>query len=266
MNTTKNRKKPWRRLNTRLVIVVCLAFCASCRPARWKEHQQENRISTEFVERVVSTLRGLDKTEYNGRGFDYWPDCGLRNAYHHLRTFVLYEEVVALSPVPIFLSGPHGESQLALNERYDFGHYNPEFIEWIDLHVDEVMGRKALIESARPLFDAYLGSTAAVYLDTYKALQNNPDERDRLLEVYQGGMESKTLPEGHYYEIAWEGDKKYSFLGPLYKKHNVNVVAPAVYFWLRRDLDGTSARIFQVGLKVMEAFHPEKEWRKGLPK
>jgi len=206
-----------------------------------------------FVELGRHILGNLSKTKNQGGGFDYWPNGGIRIAYNHLRTFASYQYLVKLSPVPVFIKGPHNNLSLDLRSNTSFGYYNPAFIDWMKGKMAEILSSSEFVKRTKPQFEKYLAKTALVYWDTYLALEKWPAERDELLEDYINKIQDGKLPQGYYYNIAWNG-KKYQSLRSLFAKHNVNVVAPAVYFWLRRKIDSTDGKVSELLAHLLKTY------------
>jgi len=156
-----------------------------------------SRNQAAIVDKVINIgkrmLSNLDKTRNTGPGFDYWPKGGIQIAYDHLATFGSYETLVKLSPYPIFLSGPHSARQLVLDERFTFGHYNPEFLRWFQVHLMEILRDRAFIGSTSKLFEGYLHATAMTYWETYTVLKEHPKELNTLLEDYKTRISNRLL-------------------------------------------------------------------------
>jgi hypothetical protein len=200
-------------------------------------------------------LSNLDQTRNTGSGWDYWPDGGIRIAYDHLATFADYETLAKLSPYPIFVSGPHGTGNLNLNERFAFGHYNPQFLRWFHDHLLEILKDRAFVETTTPLFENYLGKTAMAYWATYTVLNEHPNELELLLEDYKTRIDNRTLPPRYYYNLAWgEAEAQFTSLKKLNASYDSNVVAPAIYFWLRRHIDGTHQQVFSMLESLLLAY------------
>lgn len=204
-------------------------------------------INSDLVTLLKKTFSNLDKTVNTGQGFDYWPNGGIQIAYYHLATFITYGMIANLSPEPVFLSGPHGAVNLNLNSSQTFGHYNPKFLQWFQDHLIEVLQDDSFVEATLNSFQTYLGDTAQTYWATYTILNQHPRELDTLLEDYKTRLENRSVPDGYYYNIAWEDNaNQFNSLQKLNESYNTNVVAPAVYFWLRRYIDGTEAQVFSM--------------------
>lgn len=200
-------------------------------------------------------LSNLDKTRNTGSGFDYWPNGGIQIAYYHLATFATYGVLGRLSPHPVFVSGPHGASALNLNSRFTFGHYNPKFLVWFHDHLLEILQDRRFVESTTGLFQKFLGETAMTYWATYTVLNEHPRELSALLRDYETRINNRTLPEMYYYNIAWgEAEAHFNSLKTLRASYSTNVVAPAVYFWLRRHIDGTHQQFFSMLDSLLSAY------------
>ena len=212
-------------------------------------------IIPEVVAIGKNTLANLDKTRNTGKGFDYWPNGGIQIAYYHIATFATYEMLATLSPYPIFSSGPHSSRYLDLDSRFTYGHYNEDFLRWFQEHLETILRDEEFVNGTEAKFKQYLANTLSAYRATYLALMENPDEFKILLQDYQTRIENRSLPEGYYYNIAWsEANQKYPFLIELKEMHNTNVVAPAVYFWLRRHLDGTHDQMFAIIDSLLKSY------------
>jgi hypothetical protein len=219
----------------------------------------QSSINYNFLDLIKKAVINLDDTEYKGNDFDYWPDGGLRSIYDHLRTFIDYRTLVKISPVPIYLSGPHSDINLSLNERYQFGHYNPEFIHWLDKHISILTEDGDFIKTTKPLFDKYISKTAFAYWECYRCLEKDTKLKEHLKLDYLKHINERNLPVGFYYNIAWDS-KEYESINKLSNKYSVNIVAPAIYFWLRRSIDGTDEKIYTALDKLLRAYYPTRIW------
>ncbi len=212
-------------------------------------------IVQEVIDTGKTLLSKLDETRNTGTGFDYWPRGGIQIAYYHLATFASYETLSRLSPYPVFLSGPHGTRRLNLDARFTFGHYNPEFLRWFQDHLMEILEERTFVQATAELFRNYLGGTAMAYRDAYLVLSEHPKEMNVLLEDYKTRMNNRTLPAGYFYNLAWqEAADRFPSLKKLYATYDSNVAAPAVFFWLRRHIDGTHQQVFSILESVLGAY------------
>ena len=213
-------------------------------------------INPEVIAIGKNTLSNLDKTRNTGKGFDYWPNGGIQIAYYHLATFATYEILSTLSPYPVFTSGPHGSRYLDLDSRFTHGHYNKDFLRWFQEHLETILQDSEFVNATQGKFKQYLANTLSAYQATYLALAENPDEFNTLLKDYQTRIENRSLPESYYYNIAWsDAEEKYLFLKALNNSYSSNVVAPAVYFWLRRHMDDTHEEMFSIIDSLLKSYN-----------
>jgi hypothetical protein len=216
-------------------------------------------INPVVIDKLSTTLSKLDQTVNTGEGFDYWPDGGIQIAYYHLATFIPYKTISQLAPYPVFISGPHGNNNLNLTSSQTFGHYNPKFLQWLQDHLLEILQDKQFVESTRHNFQTYLGKTAQTYWATYTVLNQHQDELDTLLADYEQRLQDRSVPEDYYYNLAWqENSDQFDSLRELSASYDMNVVAPAVYFWLRRRLDGTDTQVFSLVEYLLDTYQAEE--------
>ena len=77
-------------------------------------------------ELMSSTWRGA--TFLDDDDFGYWK--GVRDTYNNVKILIDLKKAKSISPVPVFLSGPHEDD--FNKDSNEFGHYNPKFLEWGD--------------------------------------------------------------------------------------------------------------------------------------
>jgi hypothetical protein len=259
----KYGRKHWKIIV--LAVIILLAFYCVKKTLQHNDSivninaPSKSSINYNFLDSIKKAVINLDDTEYQGSDFDYWPDGGLRSTYDHLRTFIDYRTLAEIAPVPIYLSGPHSVISLSLNERYQFGHYNPEFINWLDRHISILTEDGAFIKTTKPLFDKYLSKTAFAYWECYRCLEKDTELKENLKSDYLKRINEQTLPVRFYYNIAWDSER-YESINKLGNKYGINVVAPAIYFWLRRSIDGTDERIYTALDKILRAYYPTRIW------
>jgi len=74
---------------------------------------------------------------------------------------------------------------------------------------------------------------------------------------YLKHINEKTLPEKFYYKIAWNSEQ-YKSINQLGNEYGINVIAPSIYFWLRRSIDGTDESIYTALDKILRAYYPAR--------
>ena len=139
---TQERQRKNRRRNAILsltcfsVISLSLAAFATVQVRNVKVAEQLRQkdlidsawISLNPLGNFEKTLEGYaEKQEKCGTSLDF----GLRDLYCKIKPFVDYRKLLAISGLPIFNQGPHSELEINLDGGYEFGYYNPEFLDWI---------------------------------------------------------------------------------------------------------------------------------------
>lgn len=201
---------------------------------------------------------------------------GTRSLYHHLRLFMDLRKLQSLSPVPVFLSGPHAGASADdaapgsatagdFNfKSYDFGRYNPEFVQWAIANAIPATRDEGLRRLTQPFYDRYLRELCRYYYITYLDLQAaGPRIDDEVIPRFEQDLDTfSSVPfdergmgtgPGDYLQYTVFADYATQFArydnarkrwvsifawssGEMDVYHP-NVAGP---FWVRRRVDGTS--------------------------
>ena len=258
------------------------------------------KLDYKIVLKFRSVIESLDKTTYTGNNFDYWPESGIRNAYYRLASKITYNEIQQIFGGNIFVKGPHFTNNLNLTDKTQFGHYNMDFLDWVDSHLTEALEDSEFINRTQPIFDNQLDFIVTHYAIVKLYLDKNIKLKNKLLNDYKTHIENNTLPDGYIEQVSWV-----KFFSPKYDIENVfpsikemnndsidltslrslfkgkenlrrdnrhvlekdeqvrkklqhlmdfgnpNVIAPAIYFWLRRNIDGSEEKIFSILKKII---------------
>jgi len=276
----QERQKKNRRRNTVVslatfsVISLGLASFAGIQllnVKKAKQSTQEGLIRSAWI-----SLKPLKKS-YEECGT--WLDYGLRDLYCQIKPFVDYSKLMAISGLLIFKEGgPHTISSLNFEGGYEFGHYNPEFLTWIQ--------EKVVIDPADSIFKqqiqlAYndkIKVVARAFYQTHKILFATPEGSDEFKTIkskYQDKIEKQTLercylggPEkcgGLYLQ------EEFRRLGDYLANQNENISEKingednywylanvSGGFWVRRSIDGTEQQFFDILTKLLEIY--DSEW------
>lgn len=178
--------------------------------------------------------------------FAYVPG-GLRVQYCRAAAVLGYAALQSKLDFPIFLSGPHTKSELALERDTDFGRYNPKFVAWLaDQAVPAVSGArvKALGTAG---YERFLRTPARVFLWARAYVEH--EDKQALLAAYAAWMKNPSAGPSPRYG--------YEELIPSETYEVQTIGASAIAFWLRRSMDGTD-QLFAKGLeKLLSAYDPE---------
>lgn len=170
-------------------------------------------------------------------GFEYQPG-GMQVQYGYLSSLIPFATFRAKVPSRIFVSGPH-EDGLDLSNDKSFGHYDPKFVAWWVDHAIPAERDSALRAATQGAYDKRARVAARSFYAAYLRLRDDADFRATEKKAYEAYL-AGTGPTPHlsYWE-AMPGDYSAQAIG-----------GTGVAFWLRRDLDGTTA-LFVRGLEKL---------------
>lgn len=195
--------------------------------------------------------------------FDYHPEGGLQSVWCHRPQTVTLKALADVASVPVFLSGPHSETELELKSRDTFGHYNPAFVRYLADHAVSERGSMAQ-RATQGSYDRHLKPLATIFWQTYRKIQAEPACFERERSAYAAAIRRKTP---NYYE-RWfyfmnpafcnKGQPVESFLMSHGFDGGVdgNVTKSVVGFWLRRSMDGTFDAFAAALKKGLDAYDP----------
>ena len=157
---------------------------------------------------------------------------GARSLYEDASSIISLSEVQQLSPVPVFLSGPH-KGEFDLKSKDSFGHYNPEFLEWIKEDIIPAKDNPAIRATTQKFFDVYMKDMARSYYLVYAI---------------------KDQSEGLVGDIYLEHSSDIGELGEYY-------VYVGYDFWGRRTIDGTASLFYEILQDLLQTY--DADWYSG---
>ena len=183
---------------------------------------------------------------------------GVRQMEQFLRPIVDLEKINSLSPVPVFLSGPH-EKEFNYKSA-SFGYYNPEFVVWAREYAIPASEDETFRDLTQPIYDDFLQLIARSYYYTYLDMREQiPVERmeeikaEYLRQVQAMEGQSFTADFGNgpgeylQYKVAEFGQISdemfniYTYPDPREMIGYHAIVATG--FWTRREIDGSKEEI-----------------------
>ena len=209
------------------------------------------------AQRFKDAALNLDKTSHTLTDeFDYWPECGIRVTGSHLASLISLNELQQMLPCPLYVSGPHHDGQWDLDNEDDFGHYNPEAIQYLANLAQNVVADKKFVELSKPLVDRYLYRQMHIMMVIHDALYDgahSQEERERIFRtsVETRGWEYDDYDAGFYLNRLRLEDGSYVFSNISYR---------FLHFWARRWADGTIDSFYQGLSTIFKAYHPEYEF------
>ncbi|MCV6636449.1 hypothetical protein [Candidatus Albibeggiatoa sp. nov. NOAA] len=216
-------------------------FLNQAKPAQSPQSLAEIWVNLDKIYQQTDTRCEQEQTWFH--------DLGMRGFYCHLKSGLSFKQLQALAPMPIFLSSPHQNNQLNLNSRFSFGHYNPEFVNWLNNNVIPANPSPAFLKATQGFYDDYIKPLARTYYMVHHILQANPEFKNTELRRYEDLILTQKLPEFYTSHTYLTLRSKYPELEE-FTRDNYEV-ASAMTFWLRRLMDGTEDEFIQVLKKLL---------------
>jgi hypothetical protein len=196
---------------------------------------------------------------------------GIRTLYETLKLLMSLKKAQSLSPVPIFLKGPHREEfQLDAKE---FGHYNPEFLVWAKKNAIPARNNKFLRNITKPFYDAYLSRMVRVYYLSYQYLERNEPLKNQVIEEYSryiAGKWAYKTGEVDNGGSQFLSDRLRGYPDKVFPYENEALYAPelgvlawyywdvSASFWIRRHIDTTAVAFYEIINILLSTY--DEEW------
>ena len=216
------------------------------------------------ADRFKQAALNLDKSSHTlTEEYDYWPECGIRVTGSHLASLISLEELEKMLPCPLYVSGPHHDGKWNLEDENNFGHYNPQAIQYLADLAKKVVTDKKFVEMSKPLVDQYLSDKMLIMTALHDALYDESLPNMMFLDA-----DIKTTREGILNELIENNgicyDMSCYFEGMMHftvESWTMNSSTENfLYFWARRWKDGTIDQFYQAISTVFKAYHPEYEF------
>jgi len=174
---------------------------------------------------------------------------GARAMIEYADPIINLDKVRFLSPFNIFESGPH-QSYFDW-ESDNFGHYNPDFVNWVHDHMIPGAEDNGFRQVTQPFYDKHLAVLARSYCRTYQAMHHDPEVVDQLKTEYLAYLDDSSLG------FSFNGGRFSAYSNPM------GYIEPGLFsthahvaagFWLRREIDGTADEFITVIRKVLETY------------
>ena len=209
------------------------------------------------AQRFKNAALDLDKTSHTlVDEYDYWPECGIRVTGSHLASLISLNELQKMLPCPLYVSGPHHDGQWDLDNEEDFGHYNPEAIQYLANLAQKVVADKKFVELSKSLIDRYLYRQMHIMMVIHDALYDGTYSQEEREGIFNTSVETKGLEYddydvGFYLNRLKLDDDSYVFSNISYR---------FLHFWARRWVDGTIDPFYQGLSTIFMAYYPEYEY------
>ena len=206
------------------------------------------------VEMIRTAVSNLDNTTLVLEDeFDYWPECGIRVTGGHLFSLISLRMLNRMLPCDLYVNGPHHYNRWELNDPVNHGSYNPEAVAYLNQLATKVVADKKFVKKTQPLVDKYLKRQMFIMKGLYDGLNDESvcsDKQAVLDNIYvYHGHANGTPAGGFLYELMDELEDDsfvYSNTGEMF-----------LYWWARRDVDGTMEQFHDILETVYSAYYPE---------
>ena len=229
----------------------------------WEEGYYFDDSPIEDYERLtpddaVELFRGaLENLEYSYNilpEYDTWPECDIRMTGSHLASLVSLRTVNAMLPCELYVSGPHTIGNWDLYNDDDFGHYNPDAIRYLSNLADRVLSDKTFVKATKPIVSNYLQRQMFILLTLHEALDDPEVCPSRSAVLFDVMMHKG------YVSFLDNGAGK-NFLNKVDINDDTYVYSSYkdmfLYFWARREADGTSNLFYQALKKIYTTYYPD---------
>ncbi|MEM8898967.1 MAG: caspase family protein, partial [Bacteroidota bacterium] len=204
---------------------------------------------------------------------------GLADLLDQLKLLMDLPKLRTLSPVPVFLSGPH--TTKFNSHPTDFAHYNPAFLAWAKEAAIPATENEILRNTTQPFYDDLLRPYARMAYLSYNYLETHPQERDSMkngylevLEPYKNAnlMHAEGYSAGSQFlvfgipnYIHHYHDELAALCGVCNEEYNGKTITePWPYwtagygFWIRRGIHGTEKNFFEILEVLLQTY--DREW------
>ena len=200
------------------------------------------------AEKILNNLGNTQHQPFDKDwAYDYGfaPGTGIKNTFEHIRSLVSYSELQALLPFEIYTSGPHSRTELDLENTQDFGRYNLQFVENLEVGLSSLVENEDWLRSVAPkLRDTGLIEKLERFAEMHEYIENNFPEFENIRDIYADKVAEGTWPQGGHYQYLPNklSGEKYWYWGD-----------DTYFFWLRRDLDGTRIDFYNIVTTLLNA-------------
>lgn len=217
-------------------------------------------------------------------------DTGFRYLYCSIRSVVSFDKVQTIAGLSIFRpGGPHDNKEINLDDPSRFGHYNPEFLDWVEKRIAPDRGDPWFKGVTQLVYDNRIGPVARAlyhsheilfadpqatkaFINRYQIVKKDHLEKLRLKKTQQGWFTIgdvatfESIKAGYQKRIDENGKDLGDALMEYFRWLSDYLAADkgddwylantAGGFWVRRSIDGTEAQIFRLVVKVLQTFEP----------
>jgi hypothetical protein len=252
---------------TFLTLFALNAF--ACEPSE-EELELERKKRKEYEAKFDSfKKRGLthelwleiSKGTYSCDGEYDYPDSTFRYLYCQLKSIIPYSKIVKMFGKRIFVSGPHTLDTIDLSSRTSFGHYDKDFVIWLNNKIRPILRDKEFVKFSKDIYEHTYGWALRTYYTTYFLLESDKKLKRSLIQQY-----IKNMSEAYHYtgyDHEWHDIQSSFFETKVPSEFQIlysdgpNAAPPAIHYWLRRSIDGTDKEFVKLIENILKAYDRE---------
>jgi hypothetical protein len=177
------------------------------------------------------------------------PELGIRGKYYANQKTLSIVTVASVVAEPLFVSGPH-EEEMDYANGADFGHYNPKFLEKVEILLAKTLKDKSFKKKAQALYDSTFKNYARCYWSSYQEVLKDKAVKNEYLKGYRALIKEGAEDAGFQIQQSFNDIAlKYEEKGLDWYEFTVTST-----FWLRRAMDGTDEGFYSLLSLVMKTF------------
>ncbi len=210
-------------------------------------------ISNAFINYALKVLKTVNLDDV--RRYHYKYKYSIINVYQYLNSLTTLKEFSTLLHYPLFVSGVENTTQINLDNKNDFGHYNPKTILWLKIQFQAFLKQPDNVKTTRPMVESLLKKQLFSFWMVNQYLNKYPDEKQRILDDYQSKINNKNVPYDYYdiHPMDYDFYKEIRTFQMLKDKE----IRTAVFYWLRRTIDKTEKHFFDISDLFINAYYPK---------
>lgn len=212
-----------------------------------------SKTDTEAKEKTSTAIDELKNCRSKVAEDNFWLDNGVREPYQCIENTLGIKALEQMLGEKVFLKGPHKDG-INLEAQKEFGHYNPSFLKKAESFLKKAKKDKELNDKIQYIYNLQLKSTLRLYYLAY----DQPTEE--IIEKYKEIVaEADPNCEGFLCEPS-------SYLQEIFRDfaeqketegYSVYTAFVAPGFWVRRNIDGTSAQFHNLLKQLFETYDAE---------
>lgn len=219
----------------------------------------DNEQYEEFKTKSMVVSDQLEDCTANYEQTRSWLEVGVRTRYNCVKDNFSLAMLEKLTGEPVYLSGPHNK-EIVFTAQGAFGHYNPKFVD----QLDKAFGQMSKDETFNKWMQDFYKEELQGLCQTYYLSYNAPTDDivkgyKEIVEKAEPCEEGFLCPPSDYLQSVFS-----KFASELEDQgYNTYESSTAPGFWVRRQLDGTSAQFYALLKKVLKQYDADFMAKQG---